>query len=63
MNDYTVEIVKYTLESNIRGEKSIVLKHIKVLDSEGKYVKFAKHEKIFNHLHKFSVKFKEQKND
>jgi hypothetical protein len=63
MKNYSIEIVRYSLETNMKGEKSIVLKQIKVLDSNGKYVKFAKHEKIFNHLHKFPVRFKDQSND
>jgi hypothetical protein len=54
----SLEIVKYRFEK-INGEPKIIIEMIKVLDTEGNYIKFAKLEGVFDYLSKYPVKFKE----
>jgi len=54
----SLEIVKYRFEK-INGEPKIIIEMIKVLDTEGNYIKFAKLEGVVDFLSKYPVKFKE----
>jgi hypothetical protein len=51
------EIVRYHFQT-IDGQPKIVIEMIKVLDTDGKYIKFAKLEKVQKYLSQFPVKFK-----
>ena len=51
------EIVKYRFEK-INGEPKIIIEMVKVLDTNGDYIKFAKLEGVVNFLSKYPVKFK-----
>lgn len=51
------EITKYRFE-NVNGEPKIVIDMVKVLDTNGQYMKFAKLEKVIDYLEKYPVKFK-----
>lgn len=51
------EITKYRFE-NVNGEPKIVIDMVKVIDTNGKYMKFAKLEKVIDYLEKYPVKFK-----
>jgi len=53
------EITRYYQAST----KEIVITHVKVLDKEGKYIKFAKLSGVLPYLSKFPVRFKELDND
>jgi DNA-binding Xre family transcriptional regulator len=50
----SLEITKYEF---VKGT-GIVINQIKVLDENGKYIKFAELEKVSDYLNKFPVKFK-----
>lgn len=54
----SLEIVKYRFEK-INGEPKIVIEMVKVLDTNGDYIKFAKLEGVVGFLSKYPVKFKE----
>ena len=51
------EITKYRIE-NVNGEPKIVIDMVKVLDTNGQYIKFASLEKVIDYLEKYPVKFK-----
>jgi hypothetical protein len=53
----SLEIVKYRFEK-INGEPKIIIEMIKVLDTDGNYIKFAKLEGVVDFLSKYPVKFK-----
>lgn len=53
----SLEIVKYRFEK-INGEPKIIIEMVKVLDTDGNYIKFAKLEGVVNFLSKYPVKFK-----
>ena len=53
----SLEVVKYRFEK-INGEPKIIIDMVKVLDKNGKYIKFAKLEGVVNYLSKYPVKFK-----
>lgn len=53
----SLEVVKYKFEI-VNREPKIVISMIKVLDKEGKYIKFAKMSEIETYLHQFKVTFK-----
>lgn len=55
----SLEIVKYEFEM-VRGEPKIVISMVKVLDTEGNYIKFAKLKEVEPYLAKFPIKFKEK---
>lgn len=55
---YYLEIDRYELEGN-----QIVIKSIKVLDADGNFLRFAKNEKLINHIHEYPIKFKPHSND
>lgn len=40
--EYNFEIVRWELRENEHGKNDLVIKQVKVLDQNGKYVKFAK---------------------
>lgn len=52
------EVTKYRFEY-IDGEPKIVIDRVKVLDTNGKYIKFAKLEGVISHLCKHPIKFKD----
>tara|TARA_B110000285_G_scaffold23642_1_gene22783 strand:+ start:2608 stop:2793 length:186 start_codon:yes stop_codon:yes gene_type:complete len=52
-----LEITKYSFEI-IENEPKIVISMVKVLDKEGKYIKFAKLKEVEPFLSKFPVNFK-----
>jgi hypothetical protein len=54
----SLEITRYKFEY-INGEPKIIIEMVKVLDKNGKYIKFAKLEKVIEYLSKYPVKFKE----
>jgi hypothetical protein len=54
----SLEIVKYRFEK-INGEPKIIIEMIKVLDTDGNYIKFAKLEGVVDFLSKYPIKFKE----
>lgn len=51
------EITRYKFEL-IEGEPKIVISMVKVLDTEGKYIKFAKLKEVEPYLSSYPVKFK-----
>ena len=51
------EITRYRYEL-VDDEPKIVISMVKVLDKEGKYIKFAKLKEVEPFLSKFPVKFK-----
>jgi hypothetical protein len=51
------EITKYDFKM-INGEPKIVISEIKVLDDSGKYIKFAKLDKVIEYLSYYYVSFK-----
>ncbi len=53
----SLEVVKYNFEF-IDGNPKIVISMIKVLDEDGKYIKFAKLENILPYLSKYPIEFK-----
>ena len=54
----SLEVVKYRFEK-INGEPKIIIDMVKVLDKDGKYIKFAKLEGVVGFLSKYPVKFKD----
>lgn len=54
----SLEIIKYRFEK-INGEPKIIIDTVKVLDTDGNYIKFAKLEGVINYLSKYPIKFKE----
>lgn len=54
----SLEITKYKFEY-VNGEPKIIIEMVKVLDKNGKYIKFAKLEGVTAFLSKYPVKFKE----
>jgi hypothetical protein len=55
----SLEIVRYHF-TYVEGEPKIVIEMIKVLDEDGKYIKFAKLAHVLPYLHKYPIKFKPQ---
>lgn len=55
------EIVKYDFDM-VKGEPKIIISMIKVLDTNGKYIKFAKLKEITPFLSRLPIKFKELEN-
>ncbi len=53
----SLEVVRYKFDY-VDGEPKIIISMIKVLDKNGKYIKFAKLQKIEPYLSKFPIKFK-----
>ena len=51
---HSLEIVRYDYDG-----QDIIIKMIKVLDAEGKYIKFAKLKDVIPYLSKYPVKFKQ----
>jgi len=51
---HSLEIVRYDYDG-----QDIIIKMIKVLDVEGKYIKFAKLKDVIPYLSKYPVKFKQ----
>lgn len=57
------EIVKYDIEYHgPRREPKIVISMVKAMEDDGKYLKFAKLEKVVEHLADHPVKFKPKDN-
>ena len=53
----SLEVVRYKYEL-VDGDPKIVISMIKVLDTEGKYIKFAKLKEIELYLSEYAVTFK-----
>jgi hypothetical protein len=53
----SLEITKYDFEY-VDGEPKIVISMVKVLDENGKYIKFAKLKEVSPYLSKYPVSFK-----
>ena len=53
----SLEITKYDFEY-VDGKPKIVISMVKVLDENGKYIKFAKLKEVSSHLSKYPVSFK-----
>lgn len=53
----SLEIVKYDFQF-INGEPKIVISMVKVLDTDGRYIKFAKLKEVEPYLSKLPIKFK-----
>lgn len=51
------EIVRYRFDL-INGEPKIIIEMVKVLDAEGKYIKFAKLKEVLPFLSQYPIKFK-----
>jgi len=51
------EIVKYRFDF-INNEPKIIIEMVKVLDKNGKYIKFAKLKEVITFLSKYPVTFK-----
>lgn len=51
------EIVKYRFEL-VNGNPKIIIEMIKVLDLNGKYIKFAKLKEVLPYLSQYPIKFK-----
>lgn len=54
----SLEVVKYRFEK-INGESKIIIDMVKVLDTNGAYIKFAKLEGVTKYLSKYPITFKE----
>ena len=54
----SLEVIKYEFEV-INGEPKIVISMVKVLDTNGKYMKFAKLKGVHPFLSKYPIKFKQ----
>ena len=57
MNIGSFEITRYKFEL-IEGEPKIVISMVKVLDTDGKYIKFAKLKEVEPYLSSYPVTFK-----
>lgn len=53
----SLEVVRYKF-GYVDGEPKIIIEQVKVLDTEGKYIKFAKLEGVFDFLSKYPITFK-----
>ena len=53
----SLEVVKYRFDT-INEEPKIIIEMIKVLDTDGKYIKFAKLKNVVDYLSKYPIKFK-----
>ena len=53
----SLEVVRYKYEL-VDGDPKIVISMIKILDTEGKYIKFAKLKEVEPFLSEFQIKFK-----
>jgi hypothetical protein len=51
------EIVRYRFDL-INAEPKIIIEMIKVLDKNGKYIKFAKLKEVLPYLSQYPIKFK-----
>tara|TARA_R110000823_G_C15816681_1_gene488824 strand:+ start:753 stop:938 length:186 start_codon:yes stop_codon:yes gene_type:complete len=54
----SLEVVKYQFEM-INGEPKIIISMVKVLDTNGKYIKFAKLKDVNPYLSKYPISFKQ----
>ena len=51
------EIIKYRFDL-VNGDPKIIIEMVKVLDLNGKYIKFAKLKEVLPYLSQYPVKFK-----
>lgn len=58
----SLEITKYEF-ALIKGDPKIIINMIKVLDQDGKYLKFAKLKDVEAYLSKYPVTFKPKDSD
>lgn len=54
-----IEIVKYRY-GLVQGEPKIIIEMVKLLDDDGKYIKFAKMKDVIDILHLYPVTFKQR---
>jgi|TARA_R110000764_G_scaffold166963_1_gene253880 hypothetical protein len=54
----SLEVVKYQFQI-INGEPKIIISMVKVLDTNGKYIKFAKLKDVNPYLSKYPISFKQ----
>jgi len=52
-----LEVIKYRFDY-INGEPKIIIDTVKVLDTNGSYMKFAKLQGVIDYLHKYPITFK-----
>jgi hypothetical protein len=52
-----LEITKYNYQE-VNGDPKIIISMVKVLDEDGKYIKFAKLKEVEKYLSKYPVVFK-----
>lgn len=57
MKNVSLEIVRYRYDL-VKGEPKIIIEQIKVLDENGKYIKFARLKEVEPYLSKYPVSFK-----
>jgi hypothetical protein len=55
----SLEVTRYNFEV-IDGEPKIIISMVKVLDQDGKYIKFAKLKEVEPYLSKYPIVFKPQ---
>ena len=53
----SLEVNKYKVQM-INGEPKIIISMVKVLDKNGKYIKFAKLKGVYRFLSQFPISFK-----
>lgn len=54
----SLEVIKYRFDY-IEGQPKIIIDAVKVLDTNGVYIKFAKLQGVIDHLYKYPITFKE----
>ena len=54
----SIEVVRYRFDL-VKSEPKIIIEMVKLLDKEGKYIKFASMSEAIDLLSKYPVKFKE----
>lgn len=54
----SIEVVRYKFDL-VKSEPKIIIEMVKLLDKEGKYIKFAPMAEVIYLLSKYPVKFKE----
>jgi NurA-like 5'-3' nuclease len=54
----SLEVVRYEVQM-INGQPKIVISQVKVLDTNGKYIKFAKLKDVNPYLSKYPISFKQ----
>jgi len=55
----SLEITRYNFDE-VDGDPKIIISMVKVLDTEGKYIKFAKLREVEHYLSRYPVVFKKR---